>query len=128
MTEKSSINNNKHEDTQLSTDLLTKFFEQINKKLDDIKDEVSSFKTETKLNNKDFENKIENHENRIGVLEVDKKDKESKIRTWKTQFSEISFIASSATVAVFVTAMALLALFTVLGVNVGNILAKVFGA
>ncbi len=128
MTEKSSINNNKHEDTQLSTDLLTKFFEQINKKLDDIKDEVSSFKTETKLNNKDFENKIENHENRIGVLEVDKKDKESKIRTWKTQFSEISFIASSATIAVFVTAMALLALFTVLGVNVGNILAKVFGA
>ncbi len=128
MLEKSPINNNKHEDTQLSTDLLTKFFEQINKKLDDIKDEVSSFKTETKLNNKDFENKIENHENRIGVLEVDKKDKESKIRTWKTQFSEISFIASSATIAVFVTAMALLALFTVLGVNVGNILAKVFGA
>lgn len=127
MLEKSPINNNKHEDTQLSTDLLTKFFEQINKKLDDIKDEVSSFKTETKLNNKDFENKIENHENRIGVLEVDKKDKESKIRTWKTQFSEISFIASSATIAVFVTAMALLALFTVLGVNVGNILAKVFG-
>lgn len=74
MLEKSPINNNKHEDTQLSTDLLTKFFEQINKKLDDIKDEVSSFKTETKLNNKDFENKIENHENRIGVLEVDKKD------------------------------------------------------
>ena len=127
MLEKSPINNNKQEDTQLSTDLLTKFFEQINKKLDDIKDEVSSFKTETKLNNKDFENKIENHENRIGVLEVDKKDKESKIRTWKTQFSEISFIASSATIAVFVTAMALLALFTVLGVNVGNILAKVFG-
>lgn len=128
MTDKTNINNNKHEDTQLSTDLLTKFFEQINKKLDDIKDEVSSFKTETKLNNKDFENKIENHENRIGVLEVDKKDKESKIKTWKIQVSEISFIASTATVSVFVTAMALLALFTVLGVNVGNILSKVFGA
>lgn len=127
MTDKTNINNNKHEDTQLSTDLLTKFFEQINKKLDDIKDEVSSFKTETKLNNKDFENKIENHENRIGVLEVDKKDKESKIKTWKIQVSEISFIASTATVSVFVTAMALLALFTVLGVNVGNILSKVFG-
>ncbi len=127
MTDKTNINNNKYEDTQLSTDLLTKFFEQINKKLDDIKDEVSSFKTETKLNNKDFENKIENHENRIGVLEVDKKDKESKIKTWKIQVSEISFIASTATVSVFVTAMALLALFTVLGVNVGNILSKVFG-
>jgi len=127
MTDKTNINNNKHEDTQLSTDLLTKFFEQINKKLDDIKDEVSSFKTETKLNNKDFENKIENHENRIGVLEVDKKDKESKIKTWKIQVSEISFIASTATVSVFVTAMGLLALFTVLGVNVGNILSKVFG-
>lgn len=127
MSDKTNINNNKHEDTQLSTDLLTKFFEQINKKLDDIKDEVSSFKTETKLNNKDFENKIENHENRIGVLEVDKKDKESKIKTWKIQVSEISFIASTATVSVFVTAMALLALFTVLGVNVGNILSKVFG-
>lgn len=127
MTDKTNINNNKHEDTQLSTDLLTKFFEQINKKLDDIKDEVSSFKTETKLNNKDFENKIENHENRIGVLEVDKKDKESKIKTWKIQVSEISFIASTATVSVFITAMALLALFTVLGVNVGNILSKVFG-
>ena len=68
MTEKSSINNNKHEDTQLSTDLLTKFFEQINKKLDDIKDEVSSFKTETKLNNKDFEN-MDGFENRNQITE-----------------------------------------------------------
>jgi hypothetical protein len=127
MLEKSSINNNKYEDSQLSTELLTQVFNQINKKLDDIKDEIASFKTETRVNNKDFENKIENHENRIGVLEVDKKDKESKIKTWKIQVSEISFIASTATVSVFVTAMALLALFTVLGVNVGNILSKVFG-
>ena len=121
------INNNKHEDTELSTELLTKFFEQINKKLDDIKEEVSSFKTETKLNNKDFETKIDNHENRINTLETDKKDRESKVKTVKNEASELVFKSSVVTVASVVTIMALLALFTVLGVNVGNIFKSVLG-
>ncbi len=124
---KETINTNKHEETELSTELLTKFFEQINKKLDDIKEEVSSFKIETKLSNKDFETQIDNHESRITTLETDKKDKDSKAKTIKNEASELAFKSSVITFAAIVTFMALLAVFTVLGVNVGNILKSVLG-
>jgi len=45
MSERNSINNNK-EDLPLSTDLLTKFFEQINKKLDDNNEKLDDIKEE----------------------------------------------------------------------------------
>lgn len=125
MSERNSINNNK-EDLPLSTDLLTKFFEQINNKLDDIKEELSSVKTDAKLNNKDFENKISTHEVRILALETDKKEREAKTKTLKTDFMEKFMNSVPSTAGVLVTIIVVVALVSALGLPVANIFKGLF--
>lgn len=125
MSEKNSINNNK-EDLPLSTDLLTKFFEQINNKLDDIKEELSSVKTDAKLNNKDFENKISTHEVRITNLETDKKEREAKTKSLKTDFMEKFMNSVPSTAGVLATIIVVVALVSALGLPVANIFKGLF--
>ncbi len=125
MSERNSINNNK-EDLPLSTDLLTKFFEQINNKLDDIKEELSSVKTDAKLNNKDFENKISTHEVRILALETDKKEREAKTKTLKTDFMEKFMNSVPSTAGVLATIIVVVALVSALGLPVANIFKGLF--
>lgn len=125
MSERNSINNNK-EDLPLSTDLLTKFFEQINNKLDDIKEELSSVKTDAKLNNKDFENKISTHEVRITNLETDKKEREAKTKSLKTDFMEKFMNSVPSTAGVLATIIVVVALVSALGLPVANIFKGLF--
>ena len=125
MLERNSINNNK-EDLPLSKDLLTKFFEQINNKLDDIKEELSSVKTDAKLNNKDFENKISTHEVRITNLETDKKEREAKTKSLKTDFMEKFMNSVPSTAGVLATIIVVVALVSALGLPVANIFKGLF--
>lgn len=125
MHDKNSINNNK-EDLPLSTDLLTKFFEQINNKLDDIKEELSSVKTDAKLNNMGFDTKISTHEIRITALETDKKDREAKTKSLKTDFVEKFINSVPSTAGVLATIIFTVALVSALGIPVGTIFKGLF--
>lgn len=127
MQDKNSINNNK-EDLPLSTDLLTKFFEQINKKLDDnndklddIKEELSSVKNAATVTNLKVETKLDTHESRIVVLETDKKDRESKVKSLKADFWEKFTSAVPVTAGVLATIIVAVAIVSGLGISGGNI-------
>jgi len=127
MSERNSINNNK-EDLPLSTDLLTKFFEQINKKLDDnneklddIKEELSSVKNAATLTNLKVDTKLDTHENRIVVLENDKKERESKVKSLKADFWEKFTSAVPVTAGVLATIILAVAIVSALGLSGGNI-------
>lgn len=132
MSERNSINNSK-EDLPLSTDLLTKFFEQINKKLDDnndklddIKEELSSVKNAATVTNLKVETKLDTHESRIVILETDKKDRESKVKTLKADFWEKFTTAVPVTAGVLATIIGTVALISALGIPVGNIFKGLF--
>jgi predicted nucleic acid-binding Zn-ribbon protein len=132
MLERNSINNSK-EDLPLSTDLLTKFFEQINKKLDDnneklddIKEELSSVKNAATLTNLKVDTKLDTHESRITVLETDKKDREAKTKTLKTDFMEKFMNSVPSTAGVLATIIVVVALVSALGLPVANIFKGLF--
>lgn len=132
MQERNSINNNK-EDLPLSTDLLTKFFEQINKKLDDnndklddIKEELSSVKNAATLTNLKVDTKLDTHESRIVVLENDKKEREAKTKSLKTDFVEKFISSVPSTAGVLATIICTVALVSALGIPVGTIFKGLF--
>ena len=132
MSEKNSINNSK-EDLPLSTDLLTKFFEQINKKLDDnneklddIKEELSSVKNAATLTNLKVDTKLDTHESRIVVLENDKKERESKVKSLKTDFMEKLMNSIPGTVGVLITITGFVALLSALGISGANLFKGLF--
>lgn len=133
MKEEKTINNSKGEDTQLSTELLTKFFEQVNKKLDDnlslsqeLKDEMSSMRTTSLLDKKDFEIKIDGHEKRIVTLEVDKKDRDTNKKTVKKEAFERMIEAGEYTLGVVIMLIFLVGLLTALGIPVGSLFKNLF--
>lgn len=72
MTRNNSINNNIHEGTQMSTDILLANFQEINTKLDKLVEEIQEIKLQGALKNKDNDSKFENLEIRVKLLEDDK--------------------------------------------------------